>query len=165
MQLDDVAVINSVALDSAQNVILGGVVGGDLAGFTSAGQSDLAVFKFDSTGTQLWAFQIGTSLSETAGGLAVDSSDNIIMCGSGSVDSGDTGVAFDGNTVYGDSDIFVFKLTSTGSKSWSDQIGSSGTDSARWPLQWIHRIMSMLLAQLQAKLAGATSQGAGPMLA
>ena len=160
VQLDGVAVINSVALDSAQNVILGGIVYGDLAGFTSAGDGDLAVFKFDSTGTQLWAFQIGTSLSETAGGLAVDSSDNIIMSGSGSVDSGDTGVAFDGNTVYGDSDIFVFKLTSTGSKSWSDQIGSSGTDSAGG-VAVDSSDNVYVTGTVAGQVAGATSQGAG----
>ena len=161
VQLDVIANVYSVAVDSAQNVILGGNVFGDLAGFTSAGGGDLAVFKFDSTGTQLWAFQIGTSLSETPGGLAVDSSDNIIMCGSGSVDSsnGDTGVAFDGNTVYGDSDIFVFKLTSTGSKAWSDQIGGSGTDYAGGVAVDSSENV-YVTGTVSGQLLGATSQGA-----
>ena len=158
VQLDDVGVVNSVAVDSAQNVILGGDVFGDLAGFTNAGSSDLAVFKFDSTGTQLWAFQIGTSLSETAGGLAVDSSDNIIMCGTGEVYSGDTAVAFDGNTVYGGSDIFVFKLTSTGSKAWSDQIGGSGDDEAS-AVAVDSSDNVYVTGKVTGQLSGATSQG------
>ena len=158
VQLGDLAVVNSVALDSAQNVILGGSVWGDLSGFTSAGLGDLAVFKFDSTGSQSWVFQIGTSLNEIPGGLAVDSSDNIIMCGWAELLTGDTAVAFDGNTVYGDSDIFVFKLTSTGSKAWSDQIGGSGTDEAS-DVAVDSSDNFYVTGKVTGQLVGATSQG------
>ena len=170
VQVDINSIINAhsvscVALDSAQNVILGGMTVGDLPGFTNAGLYDFFIFKFDSTGSQLWAFQIGTSLYDIAGGLAVDSSDNIIMCGFGMVGSGygyatsgNTGVAFDGNTVFGDSDIFVFKLTSTGSKAWSDQIGGSGADEASdVPVDSSDNFY--VTGKVTGQLVGATSQG------
>ena len=67
--------------------------------------------------------QLGTSSSETTRGVATDSSANVYV-------TGYTEGGLDGNTSAGSADIFVLKYNSSGTKQWTNQIGTAGNDIA-----------------------------------
>ena len=90
-----------VATDSSGNVFVGGSKS----------------YKFDSSGTQLWTQTIA---SETMA-VATDSSGNIYVAGG-------TYGGLDGNTNAGNSDLFVVKYNSSGTKQWTKQLGSASSD-------------------------------------
>ena len=98
-----------VATDSSDNVYVTGNTGGGLDGNTSAGNGDLYVVKYNSSGTKQWTKQLGTSGRDTAYGVATDSSDNVYV-------TGNTNGGLDGNTSAGYEDLFVVKYNSDGVK-------------------------------------------------
>jgi hypothetical protein len=69
----------------------------------------LYTLKYNSSGTKQWTKQLGTSSSDYAKGVAVDSSNNIYV-------TGYTGGGLDGNTNSGSNDIFLVKYNSSGTK-------------------------------------------------
>ena len=93
---------NGVATDSSGNVYVTGGTKGGLDGNTSAGDTDLFVVKYNSSGTKQWTKQLGTSSGDYARGVATDSSGNVYV-------TGYTGGGLDGNTSAGSSDLFVVK--------------------------------------------------------
>jgi len=112
---------NGVATDSSGNVYVTGGTKGGLDGNTSAGNTDLFVVKYNSSGTKQWTKQLGSSGLDSANGIANDSSGNVNV----------TGVTYgglDGNTNAGYSDLFVVKYNSSGTKQWTKQMGSSSRD-------------------------------------
>ena len=115
---------SGVATDSSGNVYVMGYTKGGLDGNTSAGSSDLFVVKYNSSGTKQWTKQLGTSSTDSATGVATDSSGNVYV-------TGHTKGGLDGNTNAGDSDLFVVKYNSSGTKQWTKQLGTSGEDEAR----------------------------------
>jgi len=113
---DDVA--RSVAVDPATGAI---VVVGSFAGqldfggansLTSAGGDDLFVARFDSSGVLSWALRFGDADEQSATGVAIDPSGNVLVTGTmaGTVDFGGGPL-----TASGLSDLFVLKLDSSGS--------------------------------------------------
>ena len=86
-----------------------GYTAGGLDGNTSAGDKDLFVVKYNSSGTKQWTKQLGTSSSDNATGVATDSSGNVYV-------TGWTYGGLDGNTNAGIWDIFVVKYNSDGVK-------------------------------------------------
>ncbi len=114
---------NGVATDSSGNVYVTGGTGGALDG-TNAGNKDLFVVKYNSSGTKQWTKQLGTSSNDNASGVATDSSGNVYVTG---ITSG----GLDGNTNAGSSDIFLVKYNSSGTKQWTKQLGTSSSDFAR----------------------------------
>jgi len=100
---------NGVATDSSGNVYVTGGTKGGLDGNTSAGDTDLFVIKYNSSGTKQWTKQLGTSGDDYANGVAVDSSGNVYV-------AGDTYGGLDGNNNAGNNDIFVVKYNSSGTK-------------------------------------------------
>ena len=110
-----------VATDSSGNVYVTGDTYGGLDGNTNAGYNDLFVVKYNSSGTKQWTKQIGTSSTDLANGIATDSSGNIYV-------TGGTYGGLDGNTNAGNSDLFVVKYNSSGTKQWTKQLGSSSRD-------------------------------------
>jgi sugar lactone lactonase YvrE len=115
---------NDVVTDSSGNVYVTGTTYGGLDGNTSAGNADLFVVKYNSSGTKQWTKQLGTSSTDTANGVATDSSGNVYVAGG-------TYGGLDGNTGSGVNDLFVVKYNSSGTKQWTNQLGSSSRDSAR----------------------------------
>ena len=91
---------------------------GRLDGNTSAGNADLFVVKYNSSGTKQWTKQLGTSSTDTANGVATDSSGNVYVAGG-------TYGGLDGNTSAGVNDLFIVKYNSSGAKQWTKQLGSS----------------------------------------
>jgi hypothetical protein len=94
---------------------------GGIDGNTNAGYNDLFVVKYNSSGTKQWTKQLGTSSTDLANGVATDSSGNIYV-------TGGTYGGLDGNTNAGNSDLFVVKYHSNGTKQWTKQMGSSSRD-------------------------------------
>jgi len=98
-----------VATDSSGNVYVAGGTNGGLDGNTNAGNTDLFVVKYSSSGTKQWTKQLGSSSRDSANGVDTDSSGNIYV-------TGDTYGGLDGNTNAGYSDLFVVKYNSSGTK-------------------------------------------------
>ena len=114
---------NGVATDSSGNVYVTGGTKGGLDGNTSAGNTDLFVVKYNSSGTKQWTKQLGSSGRDSANGITIDSSGNVYV----------TGVTFGGldwNTSAGANDLFVVKYNSSGTKEWTEQLGSASSDYA-----------------------------------
>ena len=113
---DDYA--NDVVTDSSGNAYVTGTTYGGLDGNTSAGNADLFVVKYNSSGTKQWTKQLGTSSTDTANGVTTDSSGNVYVAGG-------TYGGLDGNTSAGVNDLFIVKYNSSGAKQWTKQLGSS----------------------------------------
>jgi len=111
---------SSVAVDSSGNAYVTGYTSGDLSG-TNAGDADVFLIKYDSSGTQEWIKQIGTSREDVAKGVAVDSSGNVYV-------TGFTEGSLSGTNV-GDRDIFLMKYDASGAQQWIKQIGTSAVDA------------------------------------
>jgi uncharacterized delta-60 repeat protein len=101
-----------VAIDSADNIIV--------AGYTktsSQGDDDLLVMKINSSGTRLWNKTLGDTRKNRGYGVAVDSSDNIYVCGNSYT-----------STDAASSDSLLVKYNSSGTLIWYRTIGASGND-------------------------------------
>jgi hypothetical protein len=100
--------------------------GGPLA---SAGGFDIMVAKFDASGNHQWSKRFGDSSDQFIHGLAVDSSGNTVVAGSleGSVNFGDPAGSL---TSAGSEDVFVAKLSPSGSAIWSKRFGDSSSQDA-----------------------------------
>ena len=106
---------NGVATDSSGKVYVAGGTKGGLDGNTSAGNSDLFVLKYNSSGTKQWTKQLGSSSRDRssnrdhARGVVTDSSGNVYV-------TGDTYGGLDNNTNAGSNDLLVVKYNSDGVK-------------------------------------------------
>ena len=98
-----------VATDSSANVYVTGYTAGGLDGNTNAGDYDLFLVKYNSSGTKQWTKQLGTSSADSASGVATDSSANVYV-------TGQTAGGLDGNTNAGSEDLFLVKYNSSGTK-------------------------------------------------
>ena len=114
---------NGVVTDSSGNVYVTGGTKGGLDGNTSAGNTDLFVIKYDSSGTKQWTKQLGSSGRDSANGIAIDSSGNLYVAGI-------TYGGLDWNTNSGANDLFVVKYNSSGTKQWTEQLGTPSSDAA-----------------------------------
>ena len=110
------------AADVDGDVYVVGRTGGSLEGQTSAGSTDAFVQKYDSSGTKLWTRQFGTSASDEASSISVDSSGVYVV--------GRVSLALPGQTRVGFIDAFVRKYDLSGNELWTRQFGTSGFDEA-----------------------------------
>jgi hypothetical protein len=110
-----------VAVDSAGNSYVAGFTWGTLDGQTNYGLSDMILIKYNHSGNLVWQRQLGSDGTDEGYSVAVDVNDNIYVTG-GSVGS------FDGQVNNGFSDIFLVKYLPDGTKVWSREVGSPGTD-------------------------------------
>jgi len=110
-----------VTVDSSDNIYV--------TGTTNYGSNDIFLVKFYDNGTKQWTQLLGTSsddrvalgFGEIMDGVTVDSSDNIYVVGS-------TKGGMDNNTNSGGWDFFLVKFNSSGTKQWTQQLGTSSTD-------------------------------------
>ncbi len=111
----------SVAVDASGNAYISGTTYGSIGG-TNAGDRDAFLTKFDSSGTELWSRQIGTSSADRSQSVAVDASGNVYISGRtyGNI----------GGTNAGNWDAFLTKFDASGNELWSRQIGTWRTDSS-----------------------------------
>lgn len=95
---------------------------------TLAGQYDVAIARFDSSGRRRWSTYYGSTNYEYGGGLAVDRWGNIAFCGyTWSSTFPVTAGAFQ-TTFGGLYDVFLVKLDSSGNRRWSTFVGGTGYD-------------------------------------
>jgi cysteine-rich repeat protein len=116
---------HAVAVDSAGNVVLGGMFWGaiDFGGgaLTTAGGIDMFVAKLDATGHHVWSKRFGnTNNVQNARAVAVDASGGVLVTGgsAGSIDLGGGTLA-----AIGESDAFLLSLDAGGAHQWSKRWG------------------------------------------
>ncbi|MDC0230277.1 SBBP repeat-containing protein, partial [Deltaproteobacteria bacterium] len=110
-----------VAVGSSNNIYVTGITAGGLDGYTNLGEQDIFLVKYDSSGTKQWTRQLGTSRSDIAHGVAVHSNSSIYV-------TGETRGGLDNNTNFGDKDIFLVKYNSSGTRQWTQQLGTASED-------------------------------------
>jgi len=100
---------NDITTDSSGNIYVTGFTERGLDGNIHSGNDDIFLVKYNSSGTKQWTKQLGTSSTDYGSGVTTDSSGNIYVTGS-------TSGELDGNTHFGDRDIFLVKYNSSGIK-------------------------------------------------
>ncbi len=110
-----------ITSDSSGSVNVTGWTNDNLGGIPSAGNYDLFVVKYNSSGVRQWIRKLETSGSEYGQSITSDSSGSVYV-------TGWTNDDLDGNTRYGSSDLFVVKYNSDGVKQWTQQLGTSFDD-------------------------------------
>jgi hypothetical protein len=127
--------VNALGLDSAGNIYAAGQYTGTATfgsvSLTSTGgtsSSNAFVAKYSPSGSVLWATSMGGTLTSLAVGVAVDSSGNVYAAGTlyGSGSFGSVTL-----TSAGGYDAFLAKLDTSGTVSWADDFGGTGTDQAK----------------------------------
>lgn len=131
----------AIKLDASNNVYVTGQFSGTVDfdpgaavyNLTAVSESDVFVAKLDPAGNFVWAKQFkGNAWANIGTSIDVDISGDIIVTGSfiSTVDF-DPGPAVFNITAFGLGDIFVVKLTSSGSLIWAKQLGGTEGDGAR----------------------------------
>ena len=117
----DSAYVNGVASDSSGNLFVAGryrgavnFAGGALS--SSAGSDDVFVAKYSAGGSYQWAQGFGSTGSDSAAGVAVDGSGNVVVAGSfqGTVNFGGGPL-----TATASNSMFVAKYSPTGGYLWA----------------------------------------------
>ena len=96
---------------------------GGLDGNTPIGGNDIFLTKYNSSGTKQWTKLHGSSLSYSDWGdaIATDTSGNIFI-------TGDTIGDLGGNTNQGTRDMFLVKYNSSGTRLWTNLLGTTDED-------------------------------------
>ncbi len=122
--------VNDVAVDPAGNsFVCGSFMSSITFGsttLTSAGNTDMFVAKYNSSGNPVWATSVGGSSYEGASAVSTDGGGNFYLTGYFQSPS----VTFGSNTLtlIGGSDLFVTKYSSAGNALWATSAGGSGND-------------------------------------
>ena len=109
-----------MAVDSSDNVYIGGYTSGNLTRAPSAGSYDIWLAKYDSSGTQQWIVQFGTSTNAFFYSNLVESTDTVYF-------GGQTNGALTGSNA-GLNDIWYAQYNSSGTQQWIVQFGTSSSD-------------------------------------
>ncbi|PKN44389.1 MAG: hypothetical protein CVU59_11740 [Deltaproteobacteria bacterium HGW-Deltaproteobacteria-17] len=114
---------NAIATDSAGNILVAGYTEGPTDGLSAIGSYDLYVAKLYPDSSLAWSVQTGTSSTDSAQGVAVDSPGNLYVAGYANG-------ALDGNPYLGASDCVLIKYNTYGTRQWTRQWGSTGSETA-----------------------------------
>ena len=126
-------VANSVACDSFDNVIVGGILANsdiDMGGgnMPAIGGQDVFILKLSAIGTFVWAKRWGGPGGDQLRAIAVDADNNVAIVGTtfgSSVDLGGGSIP-----THGQTDFFIAKYSGVdGSYIWAKLIGSDRNDS------------------------------------
>jgi hypothetical protein len=116
-------------VDGSGNIVMTGSFSGTVnfggSSLTSLGSWDIIVAKYTAGGGHVWSKRFGGTSLDAAYGVAIDGSDNVALTGYfvGGVDFG--GGTLTGGGSY---DIFVAKLSSTGTHISSQGFGAQDAD-------------------------------------
>jgi hypothetical protein len=130
----------SISTDSLGNVYTAGYFKGTtdfdpgtgIVNVTAVGGADIFVQKLDSSGSLVWVKTFGSSGDDMALGVSSDNVGNVYLTGDfrGTIDF-NPGPGIYNMISSGDRDMFILKLTASGSFSWAGRLGSSSVDGAR----------------------------------
>ena len=124
-----------VAVDSSGNAFVTGMFGGNSTfGNTilrASGCTDVFIAKISSSGSWQWAVKAGGSSCEYGYELALDSSGNIYATGTFEDNATFGNTSLVNTEQEGGSDIFVAKLSNSGSWLWAVKAGGTGTDNSK----------------------------------
>ena len=112
-----------ISIDSNNNIYVTGWTLGSLSDNNNLGFNDAFLTKYDASGKQLWVKQFGTSNSEYALGISLDSNNNIYV-------TGWTLGSLPDNNNLGRYDAYIAKYDANGNQVWVRQFGTSDFDSA-----------------------------------
>ena len=117
-----------VAVDGSENVYAAGQSYGNFDGLANTDASgtteDVFLVKFNSSGTKQWSVFHGGTGNDVASGLAVDTSANAYI-------TGNTNADLDGQTNVGGHDLFVMKYDTSGSRLWTQMLGTASDENGR----------------------------------
>jgi hypothetical protein len=117
---DDIAY--GLAVGQAGNVYVAGETSGTL-GSPNAGLQDQFVGKYNSSLSQLWIRQRGSTQFDSLYGIAVNANNQVFAVGA-------TKGNLDGNINLGGTDVVVLRFDANGAWVWTDQRGSPADDHA-----------------------------------
>ncbi len=131
-------VANGITTDKEGNIFIVGLFantvdfdpGPGLAALASAGEWDIFIAKYDSSGSYLWAKSIGGTLTDNGADVATDQQENCIFI----ANFNSTGVDFNpgaGTALFssnGGSDMAVVKLDPDGNYLWAGSFGGPQND-------------------------------------
>jgi uncharacterized delta-60 repeat protein len=103
--------VNSIAIDSSDNVYAACTI--QNTGFSLY---RMVILKYDSTGVLQWSRTVGNSNINVSQGIAIDSFDNIYVCGYSSLGGNDSAI--------------ILKYNSSGTLQWQRSLGSSASEYA-----------------------------------
>jgi hypothetical protein len=109
-----------MATDGDGNCYIGGFTFGKFGEDPNVGAGDALVVKLAPNGDQLWAHQFGSNDFDSVEGICADAAGNAYVTGSV------TGTL--ASPAQGSTDLFVAKLSPSGERVWTHQLGSSGAD-------------------------------------
>jgi hypothetical protein len=130
-------------IDSSGNVYIGGSFNGTgdfdpgagTSNMTTAGLTDAFVVKLDSSGTFVWAKQVGGTSDDSVNSVDNDSLGNVYIVGKFKETADfDPGAGTSNLTSNGDVDLFILKLDSSGVFQYVKQIGGSDTEYTTYGL-------------------------------
>jgi hypothetical protein len=123
----------AMAVDRLGDAIVAGVFGSETvfgeSNLAPGGQADVAVLKVSSTGTVLWARQIGGALEDTTAAVAVGAENSVVVAGTFVRKASSEGIEVN---AFGEAgrDVFVGKFSSEGTIDWINALGDFGDDTA-----------------------------------
>jgi hypothetical protein len=122
----------AIAVDGQENICVSGSFSGvaDFGGqsVTSVGNLDGFVARYDGAGALLWVTNVGSTQTDSAEGLAVDTTGNVYAAG---YFFGTTVIGTNTFTTSGGADLFVVKFDSNGNVIWARKAGGTLNDQAR----------------------------------
>ncbi|HEY4329457.1 MAG TPA: hypothetical protein VGN88_06955, partial [Phycisphaerae bacterium] len=133
--------ITGMGTDSAGNIVVVGYFQGTMDVDPSIGVQnivssgsynyDIYLMKYTPAGDLLWVKTLNSTNNEMAGGILIDSHDNILLTGSfsGTLDV-DPGAGVFNLTSAGGSDAMVAKYDPNGNFVWAKSFGGSGDDTS-----------------------------------
>jgi hypothetical protein len=127
---------NTISLDGSSNIYCGGLTFSGSGISTSGahqmnrnGNNDGIIAKFNPQGIRQWGTYYGGSVSESVHDISIDESDDLYIAGmSNSNDNISTSGAFQ-TTFSGNQDLFLLKLTQSGSRLWCTYYGGTLEES------------------------------------
>jgi hypothetical protein len=126
--------VNSISVDSLDNVYVGGSADSDITddgiGTISGTYSGTEgfVFKFNSSGDYEWGQWLGGASNDYVNSISVDSLDNVYVGGSAATDITDDGLGTVSGTYSGNYEAFVFKFNSSGGSVWGQWLGGASSE-------------------------------------
>lgn len=141
----------STAVDAQGNAYVGGHTAGGLGGATNAGDYDVFLAKYNTSGDLVWTRQFGTSEEDKCGAVAVDGQGHVYV----------SGYMWTGNNGY---DPYLTKFdASSGTRSWTKQLAYGSWDMS-YGVATDAQGNVYMANYVEGGIFGGTYQGAGDCL-